>query len=72
MFFTLDLNSLQNFVFIIAFTIMAFARPIPSETWKHGSQKFMDMAKELCVKGLDYHIIKKMAGDTISIQEKMM
>lgn len=51
---------------------MAFARPIPSETWKHGSQKFMDMAKELCVKGLDYHIIKKMAGDTISIQEKMM
>ena len=51
---------------------MAFARPIPSEPWKHGSQSFMDMAKELDVKGLDYHIIKQMAGDTISVQERMM
>ena len=52
--------------------IMAFARPIPNEPWKHGSQRFMDMAVELDAKGLDYHIIKQMAGDTISIQEKMM
>jgi len=51
---------------------MAFARPIPNEPWKHGSQRFMDMAVELDAKGLDYHIIKQMAGDTISIQEKMM
>ena len=69
--FTFELNFLQSFVFLIA-SVMAFARPIPNETWKNGSQRFMDMAKELYAKGLDYHIIKQMAGDTISIQEKMM
>ena len=51
---------------------MAFARPIPNEPWKHGSQTFLDMAEELGAKGLDFHIIKQMAGDTISTQEKMM
>ena len=51
---------------------MAFARPIPIEPWKHGSQKFLEMAEELNAKGLDYHIIKQMAGDTISVQEQMM
>ena len=30
------------------------------------------MAKELNAKGLDYHIIKQMTGDLISIQEEMM
>ena len=51
---------------------MAFARPIPQEPWKHGSQKFLDMVKEIEPKGLDYHILKQMSGDTINIQEKMM
>ena len=51
---------------------MAFARPIPIEPWKQGSQKFLDMTEEFGAKGLDYHIIKQMAGDVISIQEKMM
>ena len=51
---------------------MAFATPITIEPWKGGSQKFLDMANELNAKGLDYHIIKQMAGDKISIQEQMM
>lgn len=51
---------------------MAFARPIPLEPWKHGSQAFQDMVAEFDAKGMDYHIIKEMAGDPISIQEKMM
>ena len=51
---------------------MAFARPIPNELWKNGSQRFMDMAKELNAHGMDYYIIKQIADDTISIQEKMM
>lgn len=51
---------------------MAFARPIPLEPWKHGSQKFQDMVAEFNPKGMDYFIIKEMAGDPISIQEKMM
>jgi len=51
---------------------MAFARPIPIEPWKQGSQKFLEMTEEFNAKGLDYHIIKEMAGDVISIQEKMM
>ena len=51
---------------------MAFAQPILTEPWKQGSQKFLDMIEEFDAKGLDYHIIKQMAGDDISIQEKMM
>ena len=51
---------------------MAFARPIPLEPWKHGSQAFQDMVVEFDAKGMDYHIIKEMAGDPISTQEKMM
>jgi len=51
---------------------MAFARPISVEPWRHGSQKFLDMVEELNAKGMDFHIIKQMAGDDISIQEKMM
>ena len=51
---------------------MALARPKPIELWKGGTQKFLNMAKELNAKGLDYHIIKQMAGDTISVQEQMM
>ncbi len=51
---------------------MAYARPIPLEGWKRGSQKFQDMVEEFEPKGMDYHIIKEMAGDPISIQEKMM
>ena len=51
---------------------MAFARPIPLEPWKQGSQAFQDMVAEFDAKGLDYHIIKQMAGDPISTQEKMM
>ena len=51
---------------------MAFARPIPVEPWKHGSQKFKQMAKELGAKGHNFHIIKAMAGDPINIQEEMM
>jgi len=51
---------------------MAFARPIPLEPWKHGSQKFQDLVAEFEPKGMDYHIIKEMAGDPISTQEKMM
>ena len=42
------------------------------ETWKQGSPKFLDMVEEFGAKGLDYHIIKVMAGDFISNQEKMM
>ena len=49
---------------------MAFAQPILTEPWKQGSQKFLDMIEEFDAKGLDYHIIKQMAGDDISIQEK--
>ena len=51
---------------------MAFARPISNEPWRDGSETFIEMAKDLHAKGLDYHIIKQMAGDTISVQEKMM
>ena len=42
------------------------------EPWKEGSPKFVAMAKELDAKGLDYYIIKQMAGDTITEREKMM
>ena len=51
---------------------MAFARPIPLEPWKYGSKNFQDMVEEFEPKGMDYHIIKQMAGDPISTQEKMM
>ena len=51
---------------------MAFARPLSAESWRQGTQKFLDMAEELNAKGMDFHIIKQMAGDDISIQEKMM
>ena len=47
-------------------------RPIPNEPWKYGSQRFLDMAKELNAKGMDYSILKQMAGDTFTIVEKMM
>ena len=51
---------------------MAFAHPISLEPWKHGSQAFLDMVVEFDAKGMDYHIIKEMAGDPISRHEKMM
>ena len=44
----------------------------PLEPWTHGSQEFEDMVVEFDAKGMDNHIIKEMAGDTISTQEKMM
>ena len=51
---------------------MAFMHPIPLEPWKYGSQRFLDMARELNAKGMDYSILKQMAGDTFTIVEKMM
>ena len=51
---------------------MALARSIPIEPWKHGSKKFLTMAEELNAKGLDFFIIRQMAGDEITVQEQMM
>ena len=50
---------------------MAFGRPIPIEEWKQGSQNFQNMIKEFGAKGLDFSIIKQMAGDHIDIKEQM-
>lgn len=79
--FYLTISSLQSFTDVLKKTrknlicqtmTMAFARPIPNEPWKYGSQRFLDMAKELNAKGMDYSILKQMAGDTFTIVEKMM